>query len=131
VPARRPALAPLERTHLVDEVTHRLRTLILDGTLVPGRRLLQTNLAEELGVSRTPLREALRVLQNEGFVEVVDGNKTLAVVDLSQLDSARDDLAATLCRAAPVMASWHWRVSSRRTCVASPRMDTSAGDSRP
>jgi GntR family transcriptional regulator, vanillate catabolism transcriptional regulator len=79
-------IAPLERTRLVDEVTHRLRNLILDGTLVPGQRLLQTSLAEELGVSRTPLREALRVLQHEGFVEFVDGNKTLAVVDFSTDD---------------------------------------------
>jgi DNA-binding GntR family transcriptional regulator len=82
-----PEITPFgERTRLVDEVTDRLRNLIVDGTLVPGRRLLQTNLAEELGVSRTPLREALRVLQSEGFVDVVDGNKTLAVVDLSPAD---------------------------------------------
>jgi len=97
-------IAPLERTRLVDEVTHRLRNLILDGTLVPRQRLLQTSLAEELGVSRTPLREALRVLQHEGFVEFVDGNKTLAVVDFStddlleiyELREAVDGLAARL-----------------------------------
>jgi GntR family transcriptional regulator of vanillate catabolism len=86
VQTRLPDFAPLERTRLVDDVTRRLRTLILDGTLAPGRRLLQTNLAEELGISRTPLREALRVLQHEGFVEFIDGNKTLAVVDLSNDD---------------------------------------------
>lgn len=102
-----PDIAPFERTRLVDEVTHRLRSLILDGTLVPGQRLLQTGLAEELGVSRTPLREALRVLQSEGFVEVIDGNKTLAVIDLStddlleiyELREVVDGLAARLAAA--------------------------------
>jgi DNA-binding GntR family transcriptional regulator len=99
-----PDLAPFARTRLVDEVTDRLRNLIVDGTLAPGQRLLQTSLSEQLGVSRTPLREALRVLQNEGFVEFVDGNKTLAVVDLSaeelvaayQLREVVDGLAARL-----------------------------------
>ena len=99
-----PTIAPFERTRLVDEVTHRLRNLILDGTLAPGLRLLQTSLAEKLGVSRTPLREALRVLQHEGFVEFIDGNKTLAVIDLSveellemyELREVVDGLAARL-----------------------------------
>jgi GntR family transcriptional regulator, vanillate catabolism transcriptional regulator len=76
-------MSPLERTRLVDEVTRRLRDLILDGTMTPGHMLVQTSLAKHLGVSRTPLREALRVLHHEGFVEIVDGNNTLAVVNIS------------------------------------------------
>ncbi len=48
---------------------HRLRKLILDGTYAPGTMLSQVELAEALGVSRTPLREALRMLQKEGLVE--------------------------------------------------------------
>jgi DNA-binding GntR family transcriptional regulator len=47
----------------------RLRKLILDGTYPPGTLLSQVELAEELGVSRTPLREALRMLQEEGLIE--------------------------------------------------------------
>jgi DNA-binding GntR family transcriptional regulator len=47
----------------------RLRKLILDGTYPPGTLLSQVELAEALGVSRTPLREALRMLQEEGLIE--------------------------------------------------------------
>jgi DNA-binding GntR family transcriptional regulator len=47
----------------------RLRQLILDGTLPPGTVLSQLQLSEALGVSRTPLREALRMLQEEGLVD--------------------------------------------------------------
>jgi DNA-binding GntR family transcriptional regulator len=44
---------------------------------------LQLELCEQLGVSRTPLREAFRILENEGFVRVSNGNKTLEVIDLT------------------------------------------------
>jgi DNA-binding GntR family transcriptional regulator len=47
----------------------RLRTLILDGVYPPGARLAERDLAHTLGVSRTPLREVLRMLQHEGLVE--------------------------------------------------------------
>jgi DNA-binding GntR family transcriptional regulator len=47
----------------------RLRQLILDGTLPPGSVLSQLQLSQALGVSRTPLREALRMLQEEGLVD--------------------------------------------------------------
>ena len=47
----------------------RLRTMILDGMFPPGSMLSQVKLAESLGVSRIPLREALRMLQKEGLIE--------------------------------------------------------------
>jgi DNA-binding GntR family transcriptional regulator len=53
----------------VDMVYARLRRRILDGTLEPGVELAQAHLAKELGVSRTPLREALRMLSRDGLVE--------------------------------------------------------------
>ncbi|MBV9661569.1 MAG: GntR family transcriptional regulator [Acidimicrobiales bacterium] len=98
------AVPPLERTRLVDEVTDRLRTLILDGSLLPGQPLLQAHLSERLGISRTPLREALRILESEGFLHVVNGNKTLEVVELTpthmvelyQFREVIDGLAARL-----------------------------------
>ena len=71
------------RTRLVDEVTVRLRNLILDGGLPPGKPLLQLDLCERLGVSRTPLREAFRILESEGLVRVSNGNKTLEVINLT------------------------------------------------
>lgn len=47
----------------------RLRIMILDGVFPPGSMLSQVKLAESLGVSRIPLREALRMLQQEGLIE--------------------------------------------------------------
>ncbi len=52
-----------------EDVYERVRTAILDGVLAPGAVMSQVALAEELGISRTPLREALRMLQSEGLVE--------------------------------------------------------------
>ena len=57
------------RAGLVEEVTHVLRQRIYGGIYRPGELLRQVQLSEELNVSRTPLREALRLLQSEGLVE--------------------------------------------------------------
>lgn len=67
-----PALAnlpPVERRVLRHEVLLGLRTGILAGEIAPGTRLLEIPLAAELGVSRGPVREALRQLEQEGLVE--------------------------------------------------------------
>lgn len=61
--------APTERRVLRHEVLQTLRTGILAGEIVPGTRLLEIPLAAEFGVSRGPLREALRQLEQEGLVE--------------------------------------------------------------
>jgi DNA-binding GntR family transcriptional regulator len=55
---------------LRDVVATELRRQILDGTLKQGERLIEDRLAEKLGVSRNPIREALRVLEAEGFLDV-------------------------------------------------------------
>ena len=57
-------------TSVVDHVHAQLRSRILSGSLKPGERLNQGALAEELGVSRTPLREALRLLATDGLVSI-------------------------------------------------------------
>lgn len=61
---------PLQIESIADRVYAVLRERIVNGELVLGERLRQEALAEELGVSRTPLREALRRLASEGFVEL-------------------------------------------------------------
>jgi DNA-binding GntR family transcriptional regulator len=70
---------------VVDQVYAALRRRILDGELPGGARLRQEALAEELGVSRTPLREALRRLAAEGLVEF-HPNRGAQVVELTEDD---------------------------------------------
>jgi DNA-binding GntR family transcriptional regulator len=65
----RPPATDLGVVSVVDLVYKELRARILRGELSPGQRLAQGELAETLGVSRTPIREALRRLTGEGLVE--------------------------------------------------------------
>jgi DNA-binding GntR family transcriptional regulator len=58
---------------VVERVHERLEEMIATSELKPGSRLLQTQLAEQLGVSRTPIREALLQLEREGLVFTVPG----------------------------------------------------------
>ena len=56
---------------LRDVVFQNLRQAILKGELEPGERLMEIHLAKRLGVSRTPIREAIRKLELEGLVDMV------------------------------------------------------------
>jgi DNA-binding GntR family transcriptional regulator len=64
-----PPLTGTER-HKVTRVTERIREMILTDELLPGRPIRERTLAEKLNVSRTPMREALKVLAGEGLVEL-------------------------------------------------------------
>ncbi|MBO8159785.1 GntR family transcriptional regulator [Thermosyntropha sp.] len=66
-------------------VLEAIREAIINGTLKPRERLMEIQLAEELGVSRTPVREALRKLELEGFIVMVP-RKGAYVADLSFKD---------------------------------------------
>ena len=63
--------APIARRSLHDEVVSRVRDMIIEGTLAPGARVHEGQLCQQLGVSRTPLREALKFLASEGLIELV------------------------------------------------------------
>lgn len=65
---------------LVDGITAELREMILDHRIAPGTVLLQNEWSERLQVSRTPLREAFRILEQDGLVRVSNGNRTIEVV---------------------------------------------------
>jgi len=60
---------PFNRSFMREEVYNTLLTWIMEGELRPGEKLLDKELAESMGVSRTPVREALRRLEDKGLVE--------------------------------------------------------------
>ncbi|MFN7979123.1 MAG: GntR family transcriptional regulator [Vicinamibacterales bacterium] len=65
------ALAPIEQTPLKVQIADQLRRAIVTGRLRPGDVLVETALAEQLNVSRAPIREAVQILENDGLVETV------------------------------------------------------------
>lgn len=62
---------PIQRVTLHDAVLNQLRDMIIEGTLAPGARINEGQVGAVLGVSRTPLREAIKTLASEGLVEIV------------------------------------------------------------
>ena len=70
---------------LRDVVFNTLRQAILKGELKPGERLMEIALAERLGVSRTPIREAMRKLEQEGLVQY-ERNVGCSVAQVSSQD---------------------------------------------
>src|SRR5437588_11239303 len=64
---------PIVRHNLHDAIVSRVRDMIIEGTLAPGTRVHEGHLGQELGVSRTPLREALKYLASEGLLELSPG----------------------------------------------------------
>lgn len=64
-------------------VVESLRRRIVEGEFLPGQLLSENSLATEFGVSRTPIREALRILMEEGLVEMLPGRKLRVVVPKS------------------------------------------------
>lgn len=76
---------PIVRRTLHDELLERLRQLIVDGELVPGAKVPEKELCERFGVSRTPMREALKVLANEGLVTLTP-NRGAMIAELTLED---------------------------------------------
>lgn len=60
----------ITRRTLHEEVLERLRDMIIEGRLAPGQRINEGQVGAQLGVSRTPLREAIKTLASEGLVEI-------------------------------------------------------------
>ena len=84
-------------------VCENIRQAIIDGTFSPGERLMEIQLADEMGVSRTPVREAIRKLELEGFVVMIPRRGTyvadISIKDITEIYEIRislDILAAGL-----------------------------------
>lgn len=104
------ALPAEVRRHTYDHVYRTLRRALATGQIPEGTRLVETDLAARLGVSRTPVRDALRRLESDGFAERGSGgglwSRTIGPDDIKDLFLVRaelDELAARLaCERAKV-----------------------------
>ena len=88
---------------LRDIVFESLREAIIDGSLKPGERVMEVQLAEKLGVSRTPVREAIRKLELEGLLIMVPRKGAYVadvsfkdVLDVLEIRASLEGLAASL-----------------------------------
>jgi DNA-binding GntR family transcriptional regulator len=125
------SVAPLRRRRLVDEATRTLREAILRGRFSAGARLRQTDLADRLAISRTPIREALGRLQQEGLVDLLPGGGLrVAVLDLEEavelydVREVLDGLAARLAASrasATVLARLQRLLGRMAQCLAPGR----------
>lgn len=70
---------PIPRAALHEQVAQRLRQMLVEGRIAPGAKLNERELAELLNVSRTPLREAIKMLAAEGLVELLPNRGAIAL----------------------------------------------------
>ena len=89
-----PLREPLQRNKSLQEQAYQaLKTAILSGELAPGQRLVETGLAKKLQVSRTPIREAIRLLLHENLATIESDGvmrvATIAIADAVQLYDCR------------------------------------------
>ncbi len=78
-------LPKVARLRLHDTVVEHLRNFIVEGVLPPGTKLNERELCDTLGISRTPLREALKVLAAEGLVDIMP-NRGASVFRMSEAE---------------------------------------------
>ena len=95
--------ARIERRPLHEEVIDQLRDRIVQGELAPGARLNERVLCEQLGISRTPLREAIKMLATEGLVDLLPNRgaivtplKAANIADTLAVMGALESLAGEL-----------------------------------
>ena len=122
---------------LRDVVCETLRRAILDGTLRPGERLMELHLARQLGVSRTPVREALRRLETDGLVETIPNRGAMVaqitvrdVEDVLEVREAMEELAVrrACCRITAAQLAQLYAAEARfEECL---RKDDLAGAAR-
>jgi len=122
-----------EHVVLRDRVLHELRRRIIDGDYRPGERLTEDRLAADFGVSRNPVREALRIVDAEGFVSVLPRRGAVVATPdastVSDLFAARSSLETLAARLAAERAT-RADVADLRVLLADARGATDAGDFR-
>ena len=78
---------PANTQNLHEAIFLKLRALLVEGSIAPGSKLNERELAEQLNVSRTPIREAIRLLEAEGLV-IARPNRGSVIAPLAPEDAA-------------------------------------------
>lgn len=125
-------LIPANRTLLSDQILQSIRTAIISGGLPPGRRLVEGELAETLQVSRGPVREALRRLEQEGLVRIVPAGgtfvATLTEEDIADIYGVRAAIEGYAARAVVNsrydLTSLDLALSNMREALVQPELST-------
>ncbi len=103
------ATTRVERANIREQAASILREQILDGTYEPGARLNEVEIADAMGTSRGPLREALQRLAAEGLVDLVPNRgafvRTFSPVELKQMYEFRQIIESGAARLAAQRAS--------------------------
>ena len=99
------AVDGIHRRYLHDEVAERIRDLIRAGELEPNSRVNELELAERFGISRTPLREAIKILATEGMLELLPNRGARVVaVNEAEIDEMLEVIAGLEANAARLLA---------------------------
>ena len=114
----------ITRVTLHDAVLNQIRDMIIEGQLKPGTRINEGQVGAMLGVSRTPLREAIKTLASEGLVELVPAKG--AVVRRFSLQDVRDMLEAV-----GALEQFAARLACERAIDAETRDGLPAGEPAP
>ena len=98
---------PQRLTSLGSDALEKIRDALKEGTLAPGQRLRETDLAERFSMSRTPVRDAIQMLRAKGLVTHKDGALVITRLDRRQLDeiyAMRETLEGMSARLAAINA---------------------------
>ncbi|HEX3786594.1 MAG TPA: GntR family transcriptional regulator [Pseudonocardiaceae bacterium] len=121
----------LPRVLLSDQAYDVVRRSILDGTLIPGSRIVESEIARQLGVSQAPVREAVKRLAHEGLITSLPRRGSyVAQISEEEADDARD-VRALLEEAAARDAVTHFDAAARErleALVAAMRVDAAGDD---
>ena len=110
-PSTLPPIGAGDRS-LAELAYERILTAILDGGLVPGDRLIMDRLAAELGISRTPVRDALHRMQADGLVQPATKGFVIRSLDAGDV--------RTMYEAREPVEGWAARVAAGRAAAAGP-----------
>ncbi len=136
-------LAPLARKNLSEQIIDAIRNAIVEGRFRPGDKIPEAELAEQLGVSRTPVREAFKLLEQQGLIEIrskhgtyvasmnraeaEDGLHVRAALEVLAVRQALQRLSTQewdeLCGRYEAMLQDAWRASDTADAVAGIEFD--------